>query len=56
MNNKNKHLKIFEQEYENQFNEYRDENVEDKEKYNNEKLSELPIHELIRQLKIIVLF
>ena len=52
MNYKNKHLKIFEKEYENQFNDYRDENVEEKEKFINEKLSDLPIHQLIKQLKI----
>ena len=49
---KNKHLKTFEKEYENQFNDYRDENVEEKQKYINENLSEPPIHQLIRRLKI----
>ena len=52
MNYKNEHLKIFQKEYESNFTVYRDENVEEKEKYINEKLSELPIHQLIRQLKI----
>ena len=52
MNYKNKHLKIFEKEYEKQFNYYRDKNVEEKQKYINEKLSEFPIHQLIRRLKI----
>ena len=52
MEYKNKHFKIFEKEYENQFNDYRDENVEEKEKYINEKLSQLPIHRLIKQMKI----
>ena len=37
MNYKNKHLKLFEKGYENQFNDYRDENVEEKQKYINEK-------------------
>ena len=55
MNKKNKQLKIFEKEYENQFNDYRDENVEEKEKYINEKLCDLPIHQLIKQLKTIEL-
>ena len=32
MNYKNKHLKIYEKEYENQYNDYRDEDVEEKEK------------------------
>ena len=46
-----KQFKIFEKEYENQFNNYRDEDVEEKEKYINEKLSQLPIHQLIKQIK-----
>ena len=40
MNYKNKHYKhykIFEREYENQFNDYRDEDVEEKENFINEK-------------------
>ena len=49
---KNKHFKIFEKEYENQFNDYRDEDVEEKEKYINEKSSQLPIHQLIKQIKL----
>ena len=49
---KNKHFEIFETEYENQFDEYRDEDVEEKEKYLNEKLSQLPIHQLIKQKKL----
>ena len=52
MNYKKKHFLIFEKEYESNFNDYRDENVEEKEKYIDEKLSELPHHQLIRQLKI----
>ena len=55
MEYKNKRFKVFEKEYENQFNDYRDENLEEKEKYINEKLGELPIHQLKRQLKIIEL-
>ena len=55
MNFKNHHYKLFEKEYESNFIEFRDDNVEEKEKYINEKLSELPIHQLIRQLKIIEL-
>ena len=55
MNHKNKHWKIFEREYEKKFSDYRDENVEEKEKYINEKLGELPIHQRIRQLKRIEL-
>ena len=45
LNYKNKHFKIFEKEYENQFNVCTDEDVEEKEKCINEKLSQLPIHE-----------
>ena len=49
---KNKHFKIIEREYEDKFSDYRDFNVGEKEKYINGKLSELPIHRLIKQLKI----
>ena len=52
MEYKNKYFKIFEKEYENQFDDYRDENIEEKEKYINEKLSQLPIHQLIKQIKL----
>ena len=47
-----KHYKIFEKECENQFDEYRDINVEEIEKYIDEKLSKLPIHHLIIQIKL----
>ena len=53
MNYKNEHLKIFQKEYESQFNDYRDENLEEKEQYNNKKLSQLPIHQLLKQLQFI---
>ena len=49
---KNKHFKIFEKEFENQFSAYRGEDVEEKEKYINEKLSKLPIHQLLKQNKL----
>ena len=52
MNYKNKHSKIYEKEYENQFNDFRDEDVEEKERYINQKLSQLPIHQLIKQTKL----
>ena len=55
MKYKNEHFKIFEKEYENQFSDYRIENIEEKEKYISEKLSDLLIHQLIKQLKIIEL-
>ena len=47
------HLEIFEEEYENQFNDYRDENEEEKEKYINEKLSHLRLHKLIQRIELI---
>ena len=37
MEYKNKHFKIFEKENEDQYNDYRDEDVEEKEKYINKK-------------------
>ena len=52
MEYKNKHFKIFEREYESQFNDYRDEDIEEKEKYINEKLGQIPIHRLITQIKL----
>ena len=48
----NKHFKIFEKEYESQFDDYRDEDIDEKEKYINEKLSQLPIHQLIKQINL----
>ena len=41
MEYENKHFKVFEKEYENQFNDYRHENFEEKEKDINKKLSNL---------------
>ena len=49
---KNRHLKKFEEEYEDQFDEYRDEDVDEKEAFVNEKLSNFPIHHLLKQLKL----
>ena len=53
MEYKNKHFKIFEKGYENQFNDYRDENLEEKEKYINEKLSNLRLHRIIKRTELI---
>ena len=50
---KNKHFKIFEKEYEDQFNACRDENVEEKEKYINEKLSNLRLHKILKRIQLI---
>ena len=49
---KKKQYDIYEIEYENQFNDYRDEYEDEKQKYINENLSQLPIHQLIKQLKL----
>ena len=52
LNYKNKHYKDYEEEFESKFNDYRDEDVDEKEKCINEKLSQLPIHQLIKQIKL----
>ena len=51
MNYKNKQFKIFEKGNENQFEDYRNEDVEEKEKFFNEKLGEIPIQQLKKQFK-----
>ena len=53
MEYKNKHFKIFEIEYADQFEDYRDENVEEKELYINKKLSELRLHKIIKRIELI---
>ena len=53
MEYKNKNFKIFKKEYEDQFDDYREENVEEKEKYVNEKLSELRLHDIIKRIELI---
>ena len=53
MEYKNKHFKIFEKVYENQFNDYRDENLDEKEIYINEKLSNLRLHKIIKRIELI---
>ena len=53
MEYKNKHFKIFEKEYEDQFDDYRDENVEEKEKFINEKLSNPRLHKIIKRIELI---
>ena len=52
MEYKNKHFKIFEKEYEDKFDDCRHENVEEKEKFINEKLSNLRLHEIIKQIEL----
>ena len=49
---KSKQFLIFEKEYEIQFDDYRNINVEDKENVIYEKLSQLPVHQLIKQMKL----
>jgi len=53
MEYKNKYYKIFEKEYESRFNDYRDENIEEKREYINEKLSNLRLHKIIRKIELI---
>ena len=53
MEYKNKHFKIFEKEHEDQFNDYRDENIEEKGKYINEKLSNLRLHKVIKRIELV---
>ena len=53
MEYRNKRFKIFEKEYGDQFNDYRNENVEDKEKYIKEKLSNLRLHKIIKRIELI---
>ena len=52
MNSKNKHFKVFEKECDNHFDDYRNENEDEKQNYKNKKISKLPIHQLIKQIKI----
>ena len=52
MNYKNEHLEIIKKVYERKFNDYRNEDEDDKEKFICEKLSKLPIHQLIKQIKL----
>ena len=50
MKHKNDHLKIFEVEYETNFDVYRKINEEEMKKYISKILRELPIHKLLQQL------
>ena len=51
--NINKLFKNFEKEYESQFDDYRLENEEEKQKYINEKLSELRLHKIKKRIELI---
>ena len=55
MEYENKHFKIFEKEYESKFDDYRDEDIDEKEKYINEKLSNLRLHKIIKRIELIEL-
>ena len=48
---KNKYLKFFEEEYESKYNEYKKRNADEKDKFINENLSKLPIHQSVKQIK-----
>ena len=50
---KNKLFKVFEKEYESQFDDNRDENIEEKEKYINEKLRNLRLHKRLKRIELI---
>ena len=53
MEYKNKHFKIFEKEYEDQFDDYRLENEDKKENDINEKLSNLRLHKIIKRIELV---
>ena len=48
----NEHRKTIEDEYDSQFDDYRDINQEERTNYINNKLSKLPIHEELQKLNI----
>ena len=50
---KKKLYKKFEKEYESQFNDYRHENEEEKQRYINEKLSNLRLHKLTQRTELV---
>ena len=50
---KKKHYEIFEREYEAQFDDYRDEDLEEKEYYINEKLSNLRLHKIKKRIELV---
>ena len=49
---KKKHYKSFEKEYEDQFDDYREEDEEGKQKFINEKLGNLRLHKLIQKIEL----
>ena len=53
MKYKNDHLKIFKEEYESKFDDYRNKNEKEMNNYINKKLSDFPIHQLLQRLSLI---
>ena len=53
MEYKNKHFKIVEKEYEDQFDDYRLENEDEKQKYINEILSNLRLHKIVKRIELV---
>ena len=52
MNYKNKHFKILEEENESECQNYREKDVKERGSYINEKLSQLPIRQILKQIKL----
>ena len=50
---KKKYYEIFEKQYESKFDDCRDEDVDEKEKYINEKLGNLRLHKFIQRIELI---
>ena len=50
---KKKHYETIKKEYENQFNDYRHENEEEKQKYINENLSNPRLHKFIQRIELV---
>ena len=50
---KKKYYDRYEKEYESQFNDYRDEDEEGKEKFINEKLGNIKLHKLLKQIELV---
>ena len=52
LKNKNKHLENFKEQNESKSNDYRDTDEEELVKHINKKISKLPIHQLLKQIKL----
>ena len=50
---KNKHFKTFEEDYESKFDDCRNENVEEKERYIDERLSNLRLHKMMKRIELV---